>query len=101
MPIKASLDVQVVGRTDDGVDVYFSSEAFQADGILVINRVKPHTDFSGNIGSGVLKMIAIGLGKRIGAMTCHVSRFIVNNRRSVVEIGYDNVAYKPVTVLLI
>lgn len=72
-PIKPSLEVEVVGRTPGGVDVHFSSEALRADGILVINRVKPHTDFSGNIGSGILKMIAIGLGKRMGAMTCHAA----------------------------
>lgn len=71
--VRASLEVELLGRTDDGVDVYFSSEALRADGIVVINRVKPHTDFSGKIGSGILKMIAIGLGKRVGAGTCHAA----------------------------
>ncbi len=73
IPVKASLDVELIGHTEDGVEVYFSTEALRADGILLINRVKPHTDFSGSIGSGIMKMIAIGLGKRVGASTCHVA----------------------------
>jgi hypothetical protein len=70
-PIKASMDTEFLGVTDDGLDVNFSAEALSADGILVVNRVKPHTDFSGKIGSGILKMITIGLGKRMGASACH------------------------------
>jgi len=96
VPIKASLDVQVVGRTDDGVDVYFSSEAFQADGILVINRVKPHTDFSGNIGSGVLKMIAIGLGKRIGAMTCHAAAVWQGHEQVIRKVASVSLRQTPI-----
>ncbi len=73
VPVRASLEVTHLGNTDDGTDVYCSAEALSADGILVINRVKPHTDFSGKIGSGLLKIITIGLGKRMGAGTCHAA----------------------------
>ena len=72
------MEVERLGTTPDGFDVYFSAEALRADGILVINRVKPHTDFmSDSLGSGLLKMLVIGLGKRIGAANFHVaaSRF--------------------------
>jgi hypothetical protein len=45
--------------------------AWEADGVIVLNRVKPHTDFSGAVESGLLKMIAVGMGKRDGARECH------------------------------
>jgi len=73
VPIRAAMEVERIGVTDDGVDVNFSAEALKAEGIVVVNRVKPHTDFSGAIGSGILKMIVIGLGKRIGAATFHAA----------------------------
>ncbi len=74
VPIRASLDVQKIGTTEDGVDVFFSSEALKADGVIVINRVKPHTDFSSDtLGSGILKMLVIGLGKREGAANFHAA----------------------------
>jgi hypothetical protein len=71
VPIRASLEVERIGASTDGVDVYCSVEALRSDGIVIVNRVKPHTDFSGTHGSGVMKMIVIGLGKRTGAATCH------------------------------
>jgi hypothetical protein len=71
VPIRASMEVERLGASADGVDVFCSVEALRSDGIVIINRVKPHTDFSGTHGSGVMKMIVIGLGKRTGAATCH------------------------------
>jgi len=73
VPIRASLETEIVGTTSDGVPVHCSVEALRADGIVLINRVKPHTDFGGSLGSGVVKMLAIGLGKRNGATACHVA----------------------------
>jgi uncharacterized protein (DUF362 family) len=73
VPIKAAMEVERIGTTSDGVDVCFSAEALKADGIVVVNRVKPHTDFKGLIGSGILKMIVIGLGKRVGAANFHAA----------------------------
>ena len=69
--IRASLEVQWIGKSEHGVEVFLSKEALNADGILLINRVKPHTDFRNTLGSGIMKMIAIGLGKQAGAATCH------------------------------
>jgi hypothetical protein len=71
VPLDASLDVQTVGTALDGRDVVFSSAALKADGVIVINRVKPHTEFRGPLGSGIQKMLAIGLGKQIGANNAH------------------------------
>ncbi|MBU6400880.1 MAG: DUF2088 domain-containing protein, partial [Verrucomicrobia bacterium] len=71
VPIRAGMEVERVGKTPEGAEVYFSAEALRADGILIVNRVKPHTDFSGGIGSGILKMTVVGLGKRVGAANYH------------------------------
>ena len=71
VPIRASMEVECLGTSADGVEVNCSVEALRSDGIVIVNRVKPHTDFTGTHGSGVMKMIVIGLGKRTGAATCH------------------------------
>ena len=64
VPILASLEVRQVGATGDGVPVFCSTDALAADGVVLVNRIKPHTDFSGALGSGLVKMSVIGLGKR-------------------------------------
>jgi hypothetical protein len=71
VPVEASMDIDLLGHVDPSIPVYFSRVALRADGIVLINRVKPHTDFYGALGSGILKMLAIGLGKRAGASACH------------------------------
>jgi hypothetical protein len=73
VPIKAAMDVERIGMTPEGVEVFCSVEALRADGIVIVNRIKPHTDFRGAIGSGILKMSVIGLGKRTGAASFHVA----------------------------
>jgi hypothetical protein len=70
-PVRPSLETRVLGTTDDGVPAHCSVEALDSDGILLVNRVKPHTDFQGTLGSGVIKMTVIGLGKQAGASACH------------------------------
>lgn len=78
VPIRAAMDAECIGVTTDGVEVFFSTEALRADGVVVINRIKPHTDFhSDTLGSGLQKILVVGLGKRVGAANYHVaaSRF--------------------------
>lgn len=70
-PMDARMDTRIVGRTSTGSPVHVSTAALEADGILVLNRVKPHTNFEGEIGSGLSKMITIGLGKQPGAAAVH------------------------------
>jgi hypothetical protein len=70
MPVISSMDVQQVGCVDD-VPVYMSTTALEADRVLLVNRIKPHTDFHGPIESGLAKICAIGLGKQRGAQTIH------------------------------
>jgi len=70
-PIHSSMEVDEIGKLDDGAPVYVDRIAFKADGIIVVGRVKPHTDFKGKIESGLMKMMAIGLGKQKGAEMIH------------------------------
>lgn len=74
-PIIASMDTAVVAELPDGTPVHFDAEAAQADGVVVVNRVKPHTDFKAGVESGLAKMLAIGLGKHRGAATLHKHGF--------------------------
>ena len=71
VPIRATMEVVEVGRTPEKLPVYFDAIAATADGIVVVNRIKPHTDFRGDHESGLLKMLTIGLGKQRGAQVFH------------------------------
>ena len=70
-PILATMETVELGQLEDGTPVLMDRYAAEADGILLINRVKPHTDFSGPIESGLAKICAVGLGKRVGAEAMH------------------------------
>lgn len=74
-PIEAGMEVEAIGSLPDGVDIYLSRIALKADGVFVVGRVKPHTDFKGEIESGLLKMMAIGLGNQKGAEMIHWHRY--------------------------
>ncbi|HEX4208094.1 MAG TPA: lactate racemase domain-containing protein [Ktedonobacteraceae bacterium] len=109
-PIISSLDVDVLGYLPNGLRVHIDRAAHAADGIIVVNRIKPHTDFSAPIESGLSKMTAIGLGKHAGAITLHswgveglrqqvpaVARFVAAHARilcglAILENAYDEVA---------
>lgn len=70
-PIRSSMEVAYTGTSELGVETYVDKHAFESDGIVVINRVKVHTDFRGPVESGMMKMLAIGLGKHKGATAIH------------------------------
>jgi len=70
-PIQAGMEVDLLGRTDLGTPVYIDRLALAADHILVVNRVKAHTKFKADRESGLMKMLAIGLGKDTGASCLH------------------------------
>jgi len=70
-PIRSSMETVQVGTSANGYPVFFDKYAFEADGTIVINRIKPHTGFRGPVESGLMKMITIGLGKQKGADICH------------------------------
>lgn len=71
IPIISSMEVKKLGELDDGTPVYLDREALGSDGIVIVNRVKPHTAFKADYESGLLKMLAIGLGKHKGATAFH------------------------------
>lgn len=69
--IRSSMEVIKIDELENGLPIYVDKLASEADGIVVINRVKPHTAFRGPFESGIMKMISIGLGKQKGAEACH------------------------------
>jgi hypothetical protein len=70
-PIEASMETIFLGTGDGGIPIFLDRLAYEADGIVLINRVKPHTNFIGATESGVMKMLAIGLGNQKGAEHYH------------------------------
>lgn len=70
-PIRATMETVVVGESEDGLPCNIDKYAYEADGIIIINRVKPHVAFRGPFESGLMKMVTIGLGKQKGADICH------------------------------
>jgi len=93
MPIRATMDTVELGRCPDGPSVHLDANAAQADGVLVINRIKPHTDFHGDVESGLAKICAIGLGKHRGAAGIHaygsigLARWVPEVARRIVDSG--------------
>ena len=69
--IVSSMDVVSVGESALGGPVWASRDVAEADGVIVVNRVKPHTDFHGEVESGLVKMLVIGAGKHAGALSAH------------------------------
>ena len=76
-PVQAEMETRSLGRTADGVEVRIAEAAWQSDGVLLVNRVKPHTDYKGPLESGLVKICAIGLGKYDGAREIHRHLFTV------------------------
>jgi len=107
MEIRSSMDVVPLGRTASGVPVHIDALAHAADLIVPVNRVKPHTDFWGPVGSGLCKMLSVGLGNHVGCAALHrrgfeafpalipeAAAFVIEHARvgfgvAVVENAYD------------
>ena len=70
-PVRSSMETVELGTNSFGLPIHFDRNAYEADGIILLNRIKPHTSFTGRYESGLLKMLAIGLGKRQGAAQVH------------------------------
>ncbi len=71
VPVVTDMDAVDVGTNSWGQPVWWDKNALAADGVVLVNRVKPHTDFRGKYESGIVKMMVIGLGKRHGADQVH------------------------------
>ncbi|WP_422484972.1 lactate racemase domain-containing protein [Gudongella sp. DL1XJH-153] len=105
-PIRSSMEVIEIGRTEKNLPIHIDKYANEADGIIVINRIKPHVAFRGKYESGLAKMVTIGLGKQKGAEMCHrmgfgkmaenieeISRKIVEKKNIVLAVGLLENAY--------
>jgi hypothetical protein len=71
VPITATREVVLLGRLDSGAEIFFARDAMDADHVMVINRVKPHTAFRSEVESGLCKMLAVGCGRQRGALNMH------------------------------
>lgn len=96
-PVRATMETVRIGSTPSGVEVYMDKNAYQADAVVVVNRVKPHTAFRGDVESGPTKMLAIGLGKQKGAHSVHAAGW-ENIHRTILEaaglvVGSGKVAF--------
>ena len=94
-PIRSGMEVVPAGRNAEGVQVYMSRDAAQADGVIVCNRIKPHTCFRGPCESGLMKMMAIGLGKQVGADWC-LKEGLLNIAKNVRLLGATVLEALPV-----
>jgi len=94
--IRSSMETVELGEVRPGVSVFLDRHAFEeADLVVPINRVKPHTDFTGEIESGLMKMIAIGLGKQKGADTFHRQGFATFHEL-IPEVATYTLAHAPI-----
>jgi hypothetical protein len=112
-PVRATMETTQVGETPQGIPVFLDNYALEADHVVVVNRVKPHTDFDGDIESGLCKMMAIGLGKHTGAIQYHranikhgyytvitsVSRVVRANCKILFGLGIVENAYDETAVI--
>jgi len=94
-PIVSSMETVQLGTLPNGLGIFMDRNAMQADGIVVINRVKPHTSFSGSHESGLVKMITIGLGKQKGADACHALGF-AEMTKNIVDMAKVKLQKAPI-----
>jgi hypothetical protein len=111
-PIRATMDTVLIGEMEDGTPVHMDRYAHEADGVVLINRIKPHTSFRGPIESGVVKMMVIGMGKIQGATHMHahgmdifpevlprVATFIMERTSILFSIGMIENAYDQTAIV--
>jgi hypothetical protein len=93
MPIQATMETVDLGPVPGGPTAYLDRHAYEADAVLLVNRVKAHTDFNADVESGLAKILAIGLGKRRGAEGIHLhgpanlGRWIPQVARRIIDTG--------------
>ncbi len=96
MPVLSSMDTVEIGKTEDGLTVFIDKLAYQADRIIVINRIKPHTKFKAPIESGLMKMMAIGMGKKKGAEYYHKAAIQHSFFKVIVDAGRVMIKKAPI-----
>jgi hypothetical protein len=96
VPLRATMDVIKVGEVA-GTPLFVDRCVHEADGIVLINRVKPHTDFAGLMGSGLLKMLCVGLGNQVGADAYHRAALTDDLGEIIQRCGRELLRTLPVT----
>ena len=86
-PLVSQLEVVSLGKTADGIEAFMDRAAYESDGVMLVGRVKWHTDFSGKIESGLYKMMAIGLGKFAGAQRYHTYAYNLGLEHVIRSVG--------------
>jgi hypothetical protein len=86
-PVISALEVVSLGKTNDGIEAFMDRNAFESDGVMLVGRVKWHTDFAGKIESGLFKMMAIGLGKFAGAQRYHTYAYKLGLEYVIRSVG--------------
>ena len=86
-PVVSQLDVVSLGKTADGIEAFMDKPAYDSDGVMLVGRVKWHTDFAGKIESGLFKMMAIGLGKFAGAQRYHAYAYRLGLEHVIRSVG--------------
>jgi hypothetical protein len=86
-PVVSQLEVVSLGKTADGIEAFMDKLAYQSDGVMLVGRVKWHTDFAGKIESGLFKMMAIGLGKFGGAQRYHTYAYRLGLEHVIRSVG--------------
>ncbi len=86
-PVISDLEVVSLGSTSEGIEAFMDKKAYEADGVMLVGRVKWHTDFAGGIESGLFKMMAIGLGKFAGAQRYHTYAYKMGLENVIRNVG--------------
>ena len=86
-PVVSALDVVSLGSTADGIEAFMDRNACSSDGVVLVARVKWHTDFAGKLESGIFKMMALGLGKFAGAQRYHTYAYKLGLEHVVRSVG--------------
>ena len=86
-PVVSQLEVVSLGSTAQGIEAFMDKKAYEADGVMLVGRVKWHTDFAGKIESGLFKMMAIGLGKFAGAQRYHTYAYKLGLEEVIRNVG--------------
>jgi hypothetical protein len=95
-PIRSTMDVKYLGDAVDGYPIYVDKYASEADHIVLINRIKPHTKFKGPLESGLMKMMAIGMGKQKGAEYYHKAAVKFTFQKIISTVGLEVIKKCPI-----
>lgn len=98
-PIVSDMRTRIIATTSSGLAVHMDAAALEADGIVFVGRIKPHTAYRGPYESGLAKMIAIGLGKQAGAASTHARGF-GEMARMVPEMAQASLHSAPIKLAL-